>query len=141
MLLVKFGQYRSFTPSGWRINIRVDAWERWSQIFKDLAIRCSNLLYNYIDSGCDGFYRTFVTDFKFRSRMQAVFTIKTGEGEDEQLVEKFLKETSDLGWLDIRSHPLGISSSAIRVTMYNPQPVEVIEQVLEFMKKFKSANA
>ena len=111
------------------------------KFFEDLAIRRSNLLYNYIDSGCDGFYRTFVTDFKFRSRMQVVFTIKTGEGEDEQLVEKFLKETSDLGWLDIRSHPLGISSSAIRVTMYNPQPVEVIEQVLEFMKKFKSANA
>ena len=111
------------------------------KFFEDLAIKRSNLLYNYIDNESDGFYRTFVTDFKFRSRMQVVFTIKSGEGSDEQLVEKFLKETTDLGWLDIRSHPLGISSSAIRVTMYNPQPVEVIEQVLEFMIKFKAANS
>ena len=111
------------------------------KFFEDLAIKRSNLLYNYIDNESDGFYRTFVTDFKFRSRMQVVFTIKSGEGSDEQLVEKFLKETTNLGWLDIRSHPLGISSSAIRVTMYNPQPVEVIEQVLEFMIKFKAANS
>ena len=111
------------------------------KFFEDLAIKRSNILYNYIDNSSDGFYRTFVTESKFRSRMQVVFTVRSGEGEDEQLVEKFLKEATDLGWLDIRSHPLGISSSAIRVTMYNPQPVEVIEQVQKFMVDFKERNA
>jgi phosphoserine aminotransferase len=110
------------------------------KFFEDLAIQRSNLLYEYIDAKADGFYRTFVTDFKFRSRMQVVFTIRTGEGADGDLVEKFLKETTELGWLDIRSHPLGIKSSAIRVTMYNPQPVEVIEQVRDFMIEFKARN-
>eukprot|EP00661_Eupelagonemidae_sp_cell13_P002638 gene2638-biopygen20058 len=40
----------------------------------------------------------------------------------QELVNAFLNETSkELGWLDIRSHPLGIPSDAIRVTMYNPR--------------------
>ena len=78
---------------------------------------------------------------KYRSRMNVVFTIRDGEGANGELVEKFLKETGEeKGWLDIRSHPLGIESSAIRVTMYNPQPIEVVEQVRDFMHEFKLAN-
>lgn len=108
--------------------------------FEDLAIRRSNILYNFIDDS-DGFYRTFVNEDKYRSRMNVVFTIRDGEGANGELVEKFLKETGEeKGWLDIRSHPLGIESSAIRVTMYNPQPIEVVEQVRDFMHEFKLAN-
>ncbi|CAE8610766.1 unnamed protein product [Polarella glacialis] len=93
--------------------------------FEDLAIRRSDLLYNLIDNS-SGFYRCFVTETKFRSRMQVVFTVRSGIGADEILVQKFLDETDKLGWLDARSHPLGISSDAIRITMYNPQPYETI---------------
>ena len=49
--------------------------------YEDLAIRRSNLLYDFIDNS-NGFYRTFVTDERFRSRMQVVFTIGSGDGED-----------------------------------------------------------
>lgn len=108
--------------------------------FEDLAIRRSDLLYNYIDDS-DGFYRTFVTSEKFRSRMQVVFTIRSGEGKDAQLVEKFLKETDEMGWLDVRSHPLGIDSDAIRITMYNPQPIETIQYIRDFMHHFKVENS
>jgi phosphoserine aminotransferase len=107
--------------------------------YEDLAIRRSNTLYNYIDDS-DGFYRCFVNDDKFRSRMQVVFTIRTGEGKDATLVEKFIKECEVMGWLDVRSHPLGISSDAIRITMYNPQPIEVVEHIREFMHHFKKEN-
>jgi len=103
--------------------------------FEDLAIRRSNLLYDLIDNS-NGFFRCFVMDAKFRSRMQVVFTIRTGEGKDERLVQKFLDETEELGWLDVRSHPLGIASDAIRITMYNPQPYETIVAVREFMNDF-----
>merc|ERR1719152_814421 len=104
--------------------------------FEQLAVTRSRTLYDLID-GSNGFYRTFVTDEKFRSRMQVVFTIKSGEGPDHQLVEQFLKEANDeLGWLDIRSHPLGLSSDAIRVTMYNHQTIETVETVREFMHDF-----
>ena len=105
--------------------------------FEDLAIRRSNLLYNLIDDS-NGFYRTFVTDPKFRSRMQVVFTIKTGtDTADVALVEEFLRECNDeLGWLDIRSHPLGLKSDVIRVTMYNHQTLETITVVRDYMIDF-----
>jgi len=108
--------------------------------FEELAIKRSGLLYDYIDNS-HGFYRTFVTDTSVRSRMQVVFTIGTGEGKDGELVEKFLKEANDVkGWLDIRSHPLGTSSDAIRVTMYNHQTLDTVKLVREFMNKFHKAN-
>merc|ERR1719240_1289754 len=73
-----------------------------------------------------------------RSRMQVVITIGSGAGEDHELVEKFLKEANDdLGWLDIRSHPLGLPSDAIRVTMYNHQTEDTVRVVREFMHDFQ----
>lgn len=61
--------------------------------------------------------------------MNVVFTIGSGEGKHAILVERFLNETKNMGWLDVRSHPLGISTDAIRVTMYNHQPIEVIQEI------------
>merc|ERR1719254_318616 len=108
--------------------------------FEDLAIRRSRLLYDLIDNS-DGFYRTFVTNDALRSRMQVVFTIGSGSGEDHELVEKFLTEANDdLGWLDIRSHPLGLPSDAIRVTMYNHQTEETVRVVREFMHQFQKRH-
>lgn len=60
---------------------------------EQLAIQRSNMLYNLIDDS-NGFYNTFVTDPKLRSRMQVVFTIKSGEGKDSQVVHPFLKSFS-----------------------------------------------
>eukprot|EP00755_Sulcionema_specki_P027389 Sspe_Gene.1783::Locus_592_Transcript_2_4_Confidence_0.500_Length_1524::g.1783::m.1783/K00831/serC, PSAT1; phosphoserine aminotransferase len=110
--------------------------------FEDLSIKRSNLLYDVIDNS-KGFYNTFVTDQRYRSRMQVVFTIGDGKTErNQELVNKFLEETSrELGWLDIRSQPLGIPSDAIRVTMYNPQPIEHIQEVQKFMAEFQKRNA
>jgi phosphoserine aminotransferase len=107
--------------------------------YEKLAIDRSNLLYNLIDDS-DNFYRTFVNNDRFRSRMQVVFTIGSGEGSNGTLVEKFLKKTADMGWLDVRSHPLGISTDAIRITMYNHQPIETIQIVRDFMHTFKAEN-
>jgi len=107
--------------------------------FEDLAIRRSRLLYDLIENS-GGFYRCFVNDWRFRSRMQVVFTIRTGVGKDEELVQKFLDETSELGWLDVRSHPLGIPSDAIRITMYNPQPFETVQLVRDFMHDFQKRH-
>jgi len=106
------------------------------EYFEQLAVKRSNLLYDLIDNS-NGFYRTFVTDWTYRSRMNLVFTIRSGEGADSALVEKFLKETEqELGWLDVRSHPLGISTDAIRITMYNPQPIEAVSVIRDYMHDF-----
>ncbi|GMH76777.1 hypothetical protein TrST_g11391 [Triparma strigata] len=110
--------------------------------YEALAIKRSNLLYDLIDSS-QGFYRTFVTDVKFRSRMQVVFTIGSGTSDsDVALVEEFLREANDdLGWLDIRSHPLGLGHDVIRVTMYNHQPIETITVVRDYMQQFMEKHA
>jgi len=110
------------------------------EFFEHLAIRRSRLLYDMIDNS-DGFYRTFVNSETFRSRMQVVFTIRSGSGADHELVEKFLQEANDeLGWLDIRSHPLGTPSDAIRVTMYNHQTEDTVKVVREFMHEFQKRH-
>jgi len=50
--------------------------------------------------------------------MQVVFTIRSGESKDAKLIQKFLEISEfELGWLDIKSHPLGLPTDAIRVTM------------------------
>lgn len=109
--------------------------------FEELAIRRSNLLYDLIDES-KGFYRTFVPPgSKFRSRMQVVFTIGTGTGDDAVMTEKFLDEANEgLGWLDIRSHPLGTPTDAIRVTMYNHQTEDTVKVVRSFMHDFLKRN-
>jgi len=110
------------------------------EFMEHMAIRRSGLLYDLIDNS-DGFYRTFVTNDAFRSRMQVVFTIRSGAGADHELVEKFLTEANDeLGWLDIRSHPLGIPSDAIRVTMYNHQTEDAVRVVRDFMHDFQKRH-
>merc|ERR1740123_2465709 len=110
------------------------------EFFEDLAIRRCSLLYDLIDNS-DGFYSTFASKNSLRSRMQVVFTIGSGKGEDHDLVEKFLQQANDdLGWLDIRSHPLGLPSDAIRVTMYNHQTIATVKVVREFMHSFQSRH-
>merc|ERR1719409_1533741 len=108
--------------------------------FEDLAKRRCAMLYDYIDNS-DGFYNCFVKESQYRSRMQVVFTIGDGMGKNEELVKKFLEQTDSMGWLDVKSHPLGIPSDAIRITMYNPQEVEAIKVVREFMEDFKKKHA
>jgi phosphoserine aminotransferase len=112
------------------------------EYFSDLAVRRANLLYDFIDES-KGFYNTFVTDSQYRSYMQVVFTIGDGvSARNQELVAGFLEEASvKHGWIDVRSHPLGIPSDAIRITMYNPQPIENIVEVRRFMNDFMKRHA
>jgi phosphoserine aminotransferase len=112
------------------------------EYFSDLAVRRAHLLYDFIDES-KGFYNTFVTDSQYRSYMQVVFTIGDGiSARNQELVAKFLEEASvKHGWIDVRSHPLGIPSDAIRITMYNPQPIENIVEVRRFMNDFMKRHA
>ena len=72
-----------------------------------------------------------------------MFTVKTGtEAADVALVEEFLRECNDeLGWLDIRSHPLGLGCDVIRVTMYNHQTVDTATVVRDYMRQFMLKHA
>ena len=82
------------------------------EAYEELAIKRSNLLYNYIDES-KGFYRCFVNNDRFRSRMQVVFTIGSGEGSNGVLVEKFLNKTAEMGRIayTYKYHLMCMSSS------------------------------
>ena len=76
-----------------------------------------------------------------RSRTQVVFTVGSGSVEDHALVEQFMSEANDnLGWLDIRSHHVGFSSDAIRVTIHEHQTVDTIKYVRDFMHEFQKRH-
>jgi len=73
--------------------------------------------------------------------MTILFTIGDGEGKNADLVNQFLAEIElELGWLDIKSHPLGVSSDAIRVTTYNPQTIETVTAVRDFTVEFQKLH-
>ena len=99
--------------------------------------------YDLIDNS-DGYYKTFVQNEQFRSRMNICFTIKD---DDKTLIERFITNAeNELGWLDVRGHPMSTKTNydsdtnSIRVTIYNPQKSCAIEKVLNFMDSFRTNN-
>ncbi len=90
----------------------------------------AGLLYDYID-GCD-FYQNPV-EKEFRSLMNVPFTTPSAE-----LDAKFVKEAKAFGLESIKGHRL---VGGMRASIYNAMPVEGVEALITFMKKFASENA
>lgn len=89
----------------------------------------AKMLYDYIDSS--SFYKNNVV-VKDRSIMNVPFV--TGDAE---LDKKFIKEAAANGILSIKGHKL---VGGMRASIYNAMPVEGIEKLIEFMKKFEQEN-
>lgn len=98
---------------------------------EELAEKRSNLLYDYID-GSEGYY-TNPVDPKYRSRMNIPFRVK----KDEQIEAKFIKEAQAAGFIELKGHR---SVGGCRASCYNAMPVEGVEKLINFMKKFKEEN-
>ena len=96
-----------------------------------LAEKRSSLLYDYIDS-TEGYYKCYV-DPKYRSRMNVPFRVK----EDEALEKKFIAEAAQHDLIDLSGHG---SVGGCRASMYKAMPVEGVEALVAFMKKFREAN-
>ena len=90
----------------------------------------AQLLYDYIDSTT--FYQNNV-DKSCRSIMNVPFV--TGSKE---LDDKFIKEATEAGLVNIKGHKL---VGGMRASIYNAMPVEGVEALIEFMKKFARENA
>ena len=95
------------------------------------AKKKSGMLYDYIDNS-DGYYSNPI-DVKYRSRMNIPFRVK----KDEALENKFLKEAETEGLIELKGHR---SVGGCRASIYNAMPVEGVEALVNFMKKFKEAN-
>jgi len=89
----------------------------------------AKILYDYLDSS-SMFKGTVVPED--RSLMNAPFI--TG---NEELDAKFVKESKAAGLVNLKGHR---TVGGMRASIYNAMPVEGVEALVEFMKKFEAEN-
>lgn len=90
----------------------------------------AKILYDFLDSS-KLFKGTVVAED--RSLMNVPFIT----GNDE-LDAKFVKESKEAGFVNLKGHR---SVGGMRASIYNAMPIEGVEKLVEFMKKFESENA
>ena len=89
----------------------------------------AKILYDFLDSS-KLFKGTVVPED--RSLMNIPFV--TG---NEELDAKFVKEAKEAGFVNLKGHR---SVGGMRASIYNAMPVEGVEKLVEFMKKFEAEN-
>lgn len=90
-----------------------------------------DLLYGLVDSNPEFFRAPVAKDS--RSYMNAVFRLPT-----EELEKTFIAEATDLDMIGLKGHR---SVGGIRVSMYNAMPLEGVEKLVDFMKRFAKKHA
>lgn len=124
------------TPSCWAIymaglNIKYMLEQGGLPKMKELAIKRSDMLYEYID-GSEGFYKN-VVEKQYRSRMNLPFLVK----ESDDLAKKFVADARELNLIELSGHR---SVGGCRASLYNAMTVEGVEALIAFMKVFKEQN-
>lgn len=89
----------------------------------------SSMLYDYLDS--TDFYKGAAQNAS-RSRMNVTF--RTG---NDELDKKFIQESIDAGMTNLKGHRL---VGGMRASIYNAMPIEGVEYLIDFMKKFENNN-
>ena len=100
------------------------------QAMKEHNEKKAKILYDFLDSS-KLFKGTVVA--KDRSLMNVPFVT----GNDE-LDAKFVKEAKAAGFENLKGHR---SVGGMRASIYNAMPIEGVEKLVEFMKKFEEENA
>ena len=90
----------------------------------------ASILYNFLDNS-KLFKGTVVPED--RSLMNVPFVI----GDDE-LEKKFIAEAEANGFVNLKGHR---TVGGMRASIYNAMPIEGVEKLVEFMKKFEAENA
>ena len=87
----------------------------------------AEILYTVLDEMSD-VYRPVVTDKKSRSNMNVVFRMAS-----EDIEKKFIAKSKEAGLIGLKGHR---SVGGLRASIYNAFPLEGIEVLVDFMKKF-----
>ncbi|MCF8412649.1 MAG: 3-phosphoserine/phosphohydroxythreonine transaminase [Melioribacteraceae bacterium] len=95
-----------------------------------LNLEKANLLYNYMDES-DGYY-TGTAAKEDRSLMNVTLRLPS-----EELEQKFISESAAKGFSGLKGHR---SVGGLRASIYNAFPKKGVEDLVEFMKDFKSNN-
>ena len=97
---------------------------------KEYNEKKAKILYDFLDAS-KLFKGTVVA--KDRSLMNVPFV--TG---DKDMDAKFVKEATEAGFVNLKGHR---SVGGMRASIYNAMPIEGVEKLVEFMKKFEEENA
>ncbi len=88
------------------------------------------ILYDYLDSSA--MFSATVAAKEDRSLMNIPFVATS-----EELNSKFIKEATAAGFVNLKGHR---TVGGMRASIYNAMPVEGVEALVEFMKKFEAEN-
>lgn len=90
----------------------------------------AKLLYDYLDG--QSFFANPVQP-RYRSTMNVTFT-----SPNPELDKKFCTEAAQAGLVNLKGHRL---VGGMRASVYNAMPVQGVEQLVDFMEKFRKENA
>ena len=96
---------------------------------KEINQKKCKILYDYLDNS-----ERFIAPVEKDSRSMMNVTFVTG---DADLDKKFCKEAEANGFVNIKGHR---SVGGMRASIYNAMPIEGVEKLVEFMKKFEEEN-
>ena len=96
---------------------------------KEHNVKKASILYDYLDSQD---YYIAAAEKDYRSMMNVTFV--TGDAE---LDKKFASEAGNCGFKSIKGHR---SVGGMRASIYNAMPIDGVEKLVEFMKKFAKEN-
>ena len=97
---------------------------------KELNIKKANVLYDFLDSS-----KLFKGTVEKESRSLMNVPFVTG---NDELDAKFIKEAKAVGFENLKGHR---TVGGMRASIYNAMPIEGVEKLVEFMKKFEEENA
>ena len=122
------------TPNCWCIYVcgKVFKWLKKMgglEAMKERNEKKAKILYDFLDSS-EMFKGTVVKED--RSLMNVPFV--TG---DKDLDVKFVKEATEAGFVNLKGHR---TVGGMRASIYNAMPIEGVEKLVEFMKKFEEEN-
>ncbi len=95
----------------------------------ELNQKKAKILYDFLDSS-EMFRGTVVK--QDRSLMNVPFVT-----DDEELNAKFIKEATAAGFVNLKGHR---TVGGMRASIYNAMPIEGVQALVDFMKKFEAEN-
>ncbi|MEG0540972.1 MAG: 3-phosphoserine/phosphohydroxythreonine transaminase [Angelakisella sp.] len=90
----------------------------------------ANILYDYLDNS-----KLFSATVRPDSRSLMNVPFVTG---NEELDKKFIKAATAAGFINLKGHR---SVGGMRASIYNAMPIEGVEALVEFMRKFEAENS
>ena len=98
-------------------------------VMKEKNEKKADILYNFLDN-------SKLFNGTVRKEDRSLMNVPFITGNDE-LDAKFIKEATEAGFVNLKGHR---TVGGMRASIYNAMPLEGVEKLVEFMKKFEAEN-